>query len=524
MILIVDDRPENILSLKKTLEIGGFQVDSAGSGEEALRKILNKEYSLIILDVQMPGMDGFEVAETISGYSKAKDVPIIFLSAVNTDKKFIAKGYKSGGVDYVAKPVDPDILMLKVKTLHKLHEQKRELNKVHQSLSEEIATRKFAQEQLVIKIEELRFILESIPQAAFTLNPTGAIEFVNEYWFLYANRPDELPQFHPGDVLVQQKWKEALESGEPLMCEVRIKNIASNEYCYHMLKMIPIRQRNKIVKWVGTLTDIHEQKSLNQLLEQKVDERTQELLRKNEELEERNHELQQFAYVASHDLKEPLRKVQMFGSILQNYLLNRDETAHSNVMRIIESSQRMATLIEDLLRYSRLSTSSLYESTDIRQILIDIIPDLELSINEKKAIINIGDMPVIDAIPGQMRQVFQNLLSNSLKYAKSNTPSVINIVAETVAAKSFNANPDPFGRYCRITVEDNGIGFNEAYVHKIFKLFQRLHTRQEYEGTGIGLAIVKKIIEKHHGIITATGKEDNGARFTFVLPLAQRTN
>jgi DNA-binding response OmpR family regulator len=142
MILIVDDKAENIFSLRKTLELNSFEVDAAQSGEEALKKILHQSYSLIILDVQMPGMDGFEVAEILSGYSKAKDIPIIFLSAVNTDKKFITKGYTSGGIDYVTKPVDPDIFILRVKTLHKLYEQNRELNRIRLYLLEEVEVRK----------------------------------------------------------------------------------------------------------------------------------------------------------------------------------------------------------------------------------------------------------------------------------------------------------------------------------------------------------------------------------------------
>lgn len=128
MILIVDDQQENIYSLEKLLKSKGFEVDAALSGEEALKKVLRNDYALIILDVQMPGIDGFEVAETLSGYSRTKEVPIIFLSAVNTDKKFIAKGYASGGIDYITKPVDPDILMLKVKTFYRLYEQTLALN------------------------------------------------------------------------------------------------------------------------------------------------------------------------------------------------------------------------------------------------------------------------------------------------------------------------------------------------------------------------------------------------------------
>ncbi|HEY4111590.1 hybrid sensor histidine kinase/response regulator [Puia sp.] len=148
MILIVDDKPENIFSLKTILELHSFPTDTASSGEEALKKILRQPYALIILDVQMPGMDGFEVAEAISGYSKARDIPIIFLSAVNTDKKFITKGYSSGGMDYITKPIDPDILLLKVKTFYRLYEQNRELNRIQASLRSEIEFRKKVEGEL----------------------------------------------------------------------------------------------------------------------------------------------------------------------------------------------------------------------------------------------------------------------------------------------------------------------------------------------------------------------------------------
>ena len=186
MILIVDDKKENILSLESLLSLHSYPVDTAMSGEEALKKILKKNYTLIILDVQMPGMDGFEVAQTISGYSKVQDVPVIFLSAVNTDKSFIAKGYGSGAIDYITKPIDPDILLLKVKTLYSLYEQKRKLNEMQIKLQSEVEFRKKAQFEASERAKELKSILESIPQIAFTTKVDGEIEYHNSQWLNYA--------------------------------------------------------------------------------------------------------------------------------------------------------------------------------------------------------------------------------------------------------------------------------------------------------------------------------------------------
>ncbi len=159
MILIVDDNKNNIYSLKKLLESQDFKIDTAESGEEALGKALKNHYSLIILDVQMPGMDGFEVAETFAGYSKTKDIPIIFLSAVNTDKQFIEKGYVSGGIDYVTKPIDPEILMLKVKTFYNLQESNLALKKNHQNLELEVKGRRESQVVMKSEIDHFHLML-----------------------------------------------------------------------------------------------------------------------------------------------------------------------------------------------------------------------------------------------------------------------------------------------------------------------------------------------------------------------------
>jgi signal transduction histidine kinase/DNA-binding response OmpR family regulator len=522
MILIVDDRPENILPLKKILELNGFQTDSAGSGEEALKKILNHPYALIILDVQMPDMDGFEVAETISGFNKAKDTPIIFLSAVNTEKRFITQGYTSGGIDYLTKPVDTDILLLKVKMFAKIYQQQIELKAVQNSLRDEIEIRKRAQQELAVRMGELRSVLESLPQIAFTVSTSGEIEYANAHWFLYAPRLDTFPESHPDDHILES-WERHFANGTEFSLEIRLKPLDRDEYRYFLLKIIPIHQHTEIVRWVGTFTDIHQQKTENELLEHKVKLRTKELLDKNTQLEITNHELQQFAWVVSHDLKEPLRKIQTFSHLLKDKFLSDNEEAMSYLNRSISSSARMSLLINDLLEYSRLSVSALFQPTDLNTLLDELLRDFDEAILEKNAEISIAHMPVIETIPSQIRQVFQNLISNALKFSLGDKPSVIKITQEFTAEKSATAPASEHGEFCRITISDNGIGFDEKFLDRIFVIFQRLNNITSYEGTGIGLAIAKKIMDKHNGLISAFSRENEGASFVLVLPLRQTT-
>ncbi len=522
MVLIVDDRPENVISLKRYLELNGFRVDTALSGEEALKKVLKHTYALIILDVQMPVMDGFEVAEAISGYSKARDIPIIFLSAVNIHKKFITQGYASGGIDYVTKPFDPDILLLKVRTFYRLYEQTQELNQVQQELRHEIEVRKEAEKALTDKVRELHSYIESIPQIAFTAGTNGDIEFTNKQWYQYSESRDRFPESHPGEKSIRQIWEENLVSGNTFQQEVRIRKLTDPGFRYHLLTVRPIRNETGIIKWVGTFTDIHEQKLANELLEIKVADRTSELMQINAELEASNHDLQQFASVASHDLKEPLRKIQVFSTIIRDKYLKEEQNGISSYIdRIINSSDRMSGLITDLLTFSRLSVSSLFTETKIRKVVEEILVDLEISITEKKALIHIGELPVLEAIPGQIRQVFQNIISNALKFSRPEIQPEISIGSDFVDFKSPDAPTVEKGKFCRITVTDNGIGFDEKYLNKIFTIFQRLNSASAYEGTGIGLAIAKKIVDKHNGIITAKCKAGEGSSFIIILPVSQ---
>jgi signal transduction histidine kinase/DNA-binding response OmpR family regulator len=521
MILIVDDKPENIFSLKSILELNNFEVDTAYSGEEALKKLLKQTYALIILDVQMPDMDGFEVAETLAGYTKTRETPIIFLSAVNTDKKFITKGYSSGAVDYITKPVDPDILILKVRTFLKLYQQTHELNEMQKSLLQEIEIRKLAEENLHQTVDELHSVMESLPQIAFTAKADGKIDFVNEHWFEYSESKEVFPGSHPDYDNLSKKWKSVVTTSKPFQMEVCIKKLSTGEFKYHLMKVHPFFVNGALSKWVGTLTDIHEQKMFSNQLEQKVEERTKELKEINLQLETSNHDLQQFASVASHDLSEPLRKIQTFGQMIKEFFPQEESQAVLYLNKMIISAERMSKLINDLLNYSRLSTADLFEHADLNVIISNILVDLELPIQEKQAVVHVDPIPVLEIIPGLIRQVFQNIISNSLKFAKPDTPAEIFIRSEIIKIPDVTGTSEDEIEYCKISIRDNGIGFNEAYADKIFALFQRLNSRDKYEGTGIGLAIAKKAIEKHHGSIMASGKPGEGAEFIIHLPIKQ---
>lgn len=249
-----------------------------------------------------------------------------------------------------------------------------------------------------------------------------------------------------------------------------------------------------------------------------------ELESKVEELNRSNQDLEQFAYVASHDLQEPLRKIRAFGDRLQNkYSTEISEAGLDYIKRMQSASERMQTLIDDLLTFSRVTrTGEGFIEVDLHEQIQKILEDLELSIEKKNATIDIIVNHKIEAVPGQIRQLFLNLISNAIKFTKEDVAPVIEIKSEILKGESMgysNLNPDK--DYCLMTIKDNGIGFDDQYSDKIFELFQRLHTRTEYQGTGIGLAVCKKIVEKHNGQIHVSSKLNEGTVFTLIFPLTQ---
>lgn len=270
----------------------------------------------------------------------------------------------------------------------------------------------------------------------------------------------------------------------------------------------------------GTAQDVTAQRKLQQELEMLVNERTEKLRQANHELKRSNDELEKFAYIASHDLQEPVRKISTFAKMLEHRLDTKDEKALHYMERIGASADRMGSLIRDLLGFSRLTHQETFEPTDLDGLLQMVISDFELVIEQKKATISHDYLPTIDAVPLQIEQLFHNLISNSLKYSKDGIPVAIDIRASHPSAEELEKASIPGNKkYVKLTFRDNGIGFSNQYAEQIFEIFQRLHGKSEYAGTGIGLAMCRKIAQNHNGAISAAS--DNGAVFTVILPLKQ---
>lgn len=381
-----------------------------------------------------------------------------------------------------------------------------------------------AQDQLRRSEERFRRLTIDIPQMVWVTNDHGEVQEYNRRWYEYTGLDETAAVgdgwrhiLHPDDLETTTiAWQSSLQTGLPFESEQRLRR-HDGVYRWHLARALPLTDpaSGQVVQWVGTTTDIEDQKRQADLLDRLVRERTAELQRSNRELE-------QFAYVASHDLQEPLRKIQSFSNRIQTR--NHDGINPQGLEyleRIQSSAVRMRTLINDLLDYSRVTTRSQpFEQVDLAQIAAEIAADLEPLDPESRSQIEIGPMPAIQADASQMRQLFQNLLVNALKFHKPGESPVAKI-----SARELNGDQrpsDPLHRpWIEIAVRDEGIGFDEAYLDRIFQVFQRLHGRDQYDGTGVGLAICRKIVERHGGTISARSSEGHGATFLVQLPVSQ---
>ncbi|GHO87369.1 PAS domain S-box protein [Dictyobacter formicarum] len=375
-----------------------------------------------------------------------------------------------------------------------------------------------------LSFEQISRVIDVTPSALGTVRQQKKSEIITHldqeaYRTLTIDKGEQkvLKKFHAGSAMVV-----------PLVIEDTIEGtvilVASAERGPYTVADLNIAEElaSRVIMAIERARIYHNLQDLNANLESRVAQRTEELRQLNADLERSNQELQEFAYVASHDLQEPLRKIQAFGNLLEDEYGEQIDDGKEYLDRMRNAAGRMRVLIDDLLTFSRVATKTLpFTPTNLEMIARDVIDDLETRIQETHGTIEIGELPTIDADSRQIYQVLQNLLGNALKFHRPNVPPVIKVAAiiqDASTESEFKNEPR-----CVLTIQDNGIGFDEKYLDRIFTVFQRLHGRNEYEGTGIGLAVVRKIVERHDGTITATSKVGEGSTFIVTLPVHHQT-
>lgn len=383
------------------------------------------------------------------------------------------------------------------------------------------------QASLALQESERRYmrLIESLPVAVFETDAQGNNLFHSFLWQQLTGLTLEecrgegwVKALHPDDQeQIAQRWQAAAIAGVPFQSEHRLLHPDGSVVWVYAQAVAARDEAGEIISYIGSLTDITERKRaeaelqrIKEALEETVQERTQELQTLNRELLRSNRELEQFAYIASHDLQEPLRAVTGYTQLLvqsfETQTPNRG-TVEEYSQYIVDGALRMRQLIQDLLTYSRVSRSQELEWVDCNQVVQGAIANLQGVIADSNAQITCAKLPHVHGSTGQLTQLFQNLLGNAIKFQKEHRPQI-----------SIGVELEPDQQKWKFWVQDNGIGIKSQYLERIFEVFKRLHTRREFPGTGIGLAICKKIVEQHGGCIWATSEPGVGTTFWFTLP------
>lgn len=379
--------------------------------------------------------------------------------------------------------------------------------------------------QLIENAEErARLAVASANLGAYEVNLlTGnviASDRFNELFDIdqHAMQVDYISRIHPDDLQAREQAHEtALKTGL-LQYECRVQRRDGRQNWIQVNGQVYFNAEQEAYKIIGIVQDINVRKNVEQELERRVRERTAELVRLNEEL-------QQFTYVSSHDLKEPLRKIQVFGSLAKDQADPHNAKLITSLDKVVHSAGRMSSLLNDLIQYTALSgTGKTFTRVDLNTVLKHVLDDCELLIREKNALIQTTGLPVIEGVEFQLARLFFNLLQNALKYSKPGSVPVVSIFSSLLPdAEKLALSLPVSGSFYKIEVRDNGIGFKQELAEKIFVVFQRLHDRSTFSGNGIGLALCKKVVEIHHGKIYAASVVNEGSTFTVILPQQQRT-
>jgi PAS domain S-box-containing protein len=520
-ILLVDDRADKLLAIEAILSNLGQNIVKARSGKDALRHLLNMDFAVILLDVSMPVMDGFETATLIRKRPSSEHTPIIFVTSINNSETHIARGYSLGAVDYMLTPIIPDVLRSKVAVFVELH-KKSELIKIQ--ADELRRTAEFRHQRELADVED-RLEAETRRNRFFTLSiDLLAIASFDDY-FIQLNPVWENVLGFTADEL---KSKSLLEFVHP-----EDRTPTAEQLIHLKMGSAPgyfenrYRCKDGSFRWLGWTAAPFASEQLIYIFARDVTARKAseseiknlnlELERRIRDLTEMNKELEAFGYSISHDLRAPLRSIRSFAQFIREDSESSSTATAENkdYLRRIESAAKyMDLLLLDLLQYSRLNGCELeLVPVDLDLALNDVITSIEQEIEDRKADVRIrSPLGTVKAHPATVRQVFYNLISNGLKFVAAEKNPQIEVWTESKNGA------------LRIWVTDRGIGIASQYHQKIFGLFQRLHSNDAYPGTGIGLALVRKGLERMGGRIGLESETGQGTRFWFELNQADRAS
>jgi PAS domain S-box-containing protein len=476
-ILLVDDRRENLLALEGILKTLDQNLVQAMSGAQALKYLLRNDVAVILLDVEMPDMDGFQTATLIREREKTRHTPIIFLTAISKSDVHVSQGYSLGGVDYIFKPFAPDVLKSKVAAFVEMFKQRQD-----------------AQRQSALLKTERDFVsavLDTVASFVLVLDSEGRILRVNRAW-------EEMTGFKSADAKGNYLW-DYVEDGE--QTKQFLKAARANAECEeYWLTKVKSRRR---VSWCATALG-NDVRGVSHFVVTGRD---------ITELRQRTEELEGFTYSVSHDMRAPVRAIDGFTRILiEEYSNSLDEEGRRLLAIVRQNTEKMGELIDGLLALSRLGREKIiFTDIDMNQLAASAFEEQKAAGGPQRNIeFKLAQLPAAYGDKRLITQVFQNLLSNAIKFTRRTEAPVIEVGYEKGSGEDI------------YFVRDNGVGFDMQHAQKLFGTFQRLHAANEFEGSGIGLATVQRIIARHGGRVWAEAKPNGGATFYFALPVREQ--
>lgn len=540
-ILLVDDQPENLVALEAILGELGANLVKATSGEEALRCLLHNDFAVILLDVQMPQMDGFEVATLIRSRKRSRDIPIIFLTAFSSSEQFMFKGYALGAVDYLIKPIAPNVLLSKVTIFIELFKKTEALRQKTEILQQQTEALQRQANQLEamnaeLQMSEERFRLLSTcsPVGVFVTDTTGHCVYTNPRFQSICQCSNELTaeqswlsSVHPDDLAVAcSTWAVYLHEGQEYCQEFRFQTTEATIQWVSIRSARMVSEQGNFLGYVGTVEDITERKLAEESNAQVIREQAA-----RQEAETANQMKDEFIAILSHELRTPLNSILGWSRLLRAHSLNPQKTDYA-IDTIERNAVAQAKLIEDILDVSQIVRGKLQldcQPLDLIAITQTALETVRPTAEAKQISLtsNFHSHLRLDVMgdPLRLQQVIWNLLTNAVKFTPTQGWIKIDIsVIESLPNAQRRQAESSSQAYAQLRVTDNGLGITPSFLPHIFDRFRQADssTTRAEGGLGLGLAIVRHLVEQHQGYVWAESPGPNqGAAFTVVIPLLE---